>query len=99
MNITEAIAELSRPLQFADERQLLAKRFLLEVDRCHVRLLACRRCHAEGVVTRGKSKRPEQCECLRTFPREVIEACGITYIETRDEDVAARRRADMRLAG
>jgi hypothetical protein len=99
MNIAEARAELSRPLVFGDERQLRARDFLLDVERCHTRLLSCRWCHAEGVTRAPGRTRPEQCDCVRKFDREVIEACGITYIETREQDVAERRRAGMRLAG
>jgi hypothetical protein len=97
VNIAEARAELSRPLVFGDERQLLARKFLVDVERCHTKLLACRHCHAEGVLTVPGRRRPDQCDCVRKFDREVIEACGITWIETRDEDVAERRRAGIKV--
>lgn len=97
MNRIEALAELSRPLVFGDSRQLLAKRFLEQVEKCHVKLLACRRCHAEGVVRPPGRIRAEQCECVRRYERAVIEDCGITWIETREDDVAERRRAGLKV--
>jgi hypothetical protein len=95
VNLAEAHAELSRPLVFGDERQRLAKRFLEDVNHAHQRLLNCPRCKGDGVLTAKRPFSSVQCECIRRYPREVIEACGITWFDADEEKIAKRRRAQI----
>lgn len=73
MNLSEAKAELARPLQFGHQRQIESLEYLRLLVSLRARMDACHYCKGEGFVFMRSGKSPRLCRCIRHEPRHVID--------------------------
>lgn len=73
MNLSEAKAELARPLQFGDQRQIESVKYLRLLVDLRARMDACHYCKGEGFVFLRAETKASLCRCIRHNHPQVID--------------------------